>query len=119
MNCFRHGTAAVGICKHCSKGVCHECVTDTGDGLACTATCVDDVKMLNYLIDRSRVTSAAQKGNAYLSSVFLMLMGIIFLAFGLSGVRNASLPISMGIGLVGFALVHYLRIRRWLANLDS
>lgn len=119
MNCFNHRASdAVGICKHCNKALCHDCLTDTGDGLACTATCVDDVRMLNALIVRNRKTISAQKSNAYLSSLFLGGMGAIFLAFGLSGVPNPSLPIAMGIGFVGFAILHGVRIRRWLLSVD-
>lgn len=43
-------------------------------------------------------------------------MGAIFLIFGLSGVTNASLPVAMGIGLLGFALLYTLKIRNWLRN---
>ena len=117
MNCYRHSSdPAVGICKHCHKALCHECATDTGDGIACTATCVETVHALNGLIDRNRKTVAAQQKNAYILPAFLGVIGTIFLIFGLSGVRNAPLPIAMGVGLIGFALLFAHKIRIWLAN---
>ena len=118
MNCFNHDAiAAVGICKHCNKALCHDCLTDTTNGLACTATCVESVNTLNYLIDRSRKTATAQRGNAYLTSILLGVMGVIFLAFGVQGGRNASLPLAMGIGMVGLSIVYAFRMRKWIKSL--
>jgi hypothetical protein len=57
--------------------------------------------------------SKKQKSGGYLGSVFLGAMGTIFLMFGLSGVPNASLPISMGIGLLIFAVVFAARTFAW------
>lgn len=45
-------------------------------------------------------------------------MGVVFLAFGLSGVPNSSLPIAMGAGFVGFAVLHAVRIRVWLQSVE-
>jgi len=115
MNCFNHSNEpAVGICKHCNKAICHKCTTDTGDGIACTETCVETVHALNSLIDRNRHTVSTQQKNAYISPAFLGMTGAIFLIFGLSGVQNAPLPIAMGIGLLFFALLYTLKIRTWL-----
>lgn len=115
MNCFNHTSkTAVGICKHCNKAICHECTTDTGDGLACTETCVETVRDLNVLINRNRKTVSAQRKNAYLSPIFFGVMGAIFLVFGLSGVQNAPFPIAMGIGLLIFAFLYAAKIRNWL-----
>ena len=36
MDCHRHaGTPAIGVCRHCAKGLCNACATDLGFGLAC------------------------------------------------------------------------------------
>ena len=43
-------------------------------------------------------------------------MGAIFLVFGLSGVQNAPLPIAMGVGLLLFALLNAIKIKKWLSN---
>jgi ribosomal protein L40E len=38
MNCFTHsGTAAVGMCVLCQKGICHECVARETPRLVCRA----------------------------------------------------------------------------------
>lgn len=56
MNCYRHPSRpAIGSCKACSKGLCHECAQDTKNGLACVDVCVDEVKRLNRINDLSLV----------------------------------------------------------------
>ena len=84
MNCYNHAeTSAVGICKHCSKALCHECMTDTGV-VACRSACK---------VDRSNATAHRLCGTVFLlsgfvfalrpdgrgSAILLVLMGIAFL----------------------------------------
>ena len=117
MNCYNHSTeSGVGICKHCNKALCHECATDTGEGIACTDTCVAIVNDLNRLINRNKRTVSTQQKSAYLTPAFLGVMGAIFLVFGLSGVQNAPLPIAMGVGLLLFALLNAIKVKKWLSN---
>jgi hypothetical protein len=85
MNCYNHDArAAVGICKHCSKALCHDCCTDTGGGLACSASCVDEVRAVTNLVNRTTRTHASQKRNAYLFPAFFGFMGLLFFLFGLN-----------------------------------
>lgn len=75
MKCYNHPeTDAVGTCKSCSKGLCHNCLTDTGNGIACTATCVEEVKTLNKLTEsnKSRHKSLAK----YLLNMALLVSAI-------------------------------------------
>lgn len=114
MNCFIHNSApAIGICKHCQKGLCSQCATDTGAGLACIGSCVDVVNSINSLVDRNMQISSKQKSGGYLGSAFLGGLGAVFLLFGLGDVENASLPISMGIGFLIFAVVLAARTFAW------
>lgn len=54
MLCYRHPSAqAIGACKACCKGICSECATDTGYGLACTETCQLNVAEINEMNERS------------------------------------------------------------------
>lgn len=86
---------------------------DTGSGLACTGSCVEFVNSINALVDRNIKIGEKQKGGGYLGALFLGTIGVIFLVFGLSGVNNASLPISMGIGTIVFAIVFAVRTFTW------
>ncbi len=55
MKCFNHiDQDAIGSCKSCCKGLCVECAHDTGEGLACKETCINDVKEINEIMDRSK-----------------------------------------------------------------
>ena len=88
MKCFNHPDIdAVGICKNCNKGLCMDCLTEVENGIACTSTCVEEVKLVNSLINRSkksyRTASGAHMKNAFIYAV----MGIVFIIFGLSNER--------------------------------
>lgn len=47
MNCFVHpDAAAVGFCKHCLKALCRPCCIETTEGLACSESCADRLRLL-------------------------------------------------------------------------
>jgi len=59
MKCFNHNERdALGTCKHCSKGLCKECLTDMVDGLACRNQCEDAVAYLNEMTQKVRTLHA-------------------------------------------------------------
>ena len=85
MKCFRHAQSeAVGICKHCSKGVCSECANDTGFGVVCSPGCKDEVIAIRAMIERNkRAFPIAPKTHAR-NALFLALFGLAFVTFGLT-----------------------------------
>ena len=53
MNCFRHpDQAAVAVCRNCGKAACVECSDDTGQGIACSASCVVELQQRYQLEER-------------------------------------------------------------------
>jgi hypothetical protein len=51
MKCFYHPQIdAVAICKNCSKGICMDCVSDVGNGVACKGKCEAEVQAVNQMI---------------------------------------------------------------------
>ena len=92
MKCFYHqGVDAVGLCKSCSKGLCLACALDTGNGLACQASCGERVRSLNQLVDRNiRLSPASEQllgkqPRGYLiSGVFGIFAGGLFMMLGQS-----------------------------------
>jgi hypothetical protein len=51
MRCYNHRDRdAVGLCKSCGKGLCDECQTDLGQGLACKNRCEETVRGLIALV---------------------------------------------------------------------
>lgn len=65
MKCFNHADAdAVGICKHCMRGLCHACASERSTGLACAGRCESKVDEIGALIDRNlKLTTGAPKMN--------------------------------------------------------
>lgn len=77
MICYNHPEKqAHGICKNCNKGLCAKCSTDLGDGLACTASCIDNVEKVNTLVYKNIKTSK-------ITSNRFTVFGILYIAIGL------------------------------------
>lgn len=84
MQCFNHhDVAAVGICKHCYKGLCGTCATDLGFGLACHGEHEEQVKIVNGMLAKTARIHSANRFGKYGPSAFLIVMGLLFLGFGL------------------------------------
>jgi hypothetical protein len=50
MKCFSHSAVdAVGVCKHCNKGLCRECAVETAGSLSCRGACEQQVALINRL----------------------------------------------------------------------
>lgn len=84
MNCYNHRTvAAIGVCKNCNKGLCPDCITDVENGIACTTTCVEEVKTLNALINKNK-NATDRVSSSYNRSAFIYFaVGILFISTGL------------------------------------
>jgi len=45
VQCYQHfGRPAVAVCKYCGKATCQECSSDTGQGVACSQACADELQ---------------------------------------------------------------------------
>lgn len=105
MKCYYHHTKdAVGVCRHCSKGICTDCLSDTVNGIACTNSCAEIMK-------------AASKGKKIdaVGGVFGVLC--IFVAGGmtiyLSYVRGEHwFKLFMGVSLVVTGIFLFIKIIR-------
>ncbi len=82
MNCFYHPqTVAVAICKNCNKGLCSECASDVGNGIACKGKCESEVLAINAIINRSK-TAYQKTGNVYIAlSIPFGILGLL-ICFG-------------------------------------
>ncbi len=102
MQCYNHPqTVAVGLCKSCHKGVCHDCLVEEGYGIACKATCAEEVKALWQIIQRNKSvyqkTVGAYRRNALVYGLMALMFGLFpkffpnsgpelrYLFFGMSG----------------------------------
>ncbi len=89
MKCYNHADVdAVGTCKTCCKGICHDCLTDVGNGIACTASCVEEVREVNGLVERSKtIYKKASKTNSKWG-YFLSALGLLALLFNRQSEAN-------------------------------
>lgn len=103
MNCYNHSeTPAVGICKHCNKGVCPDCLSDTGDGLACKDHCLAEVKLMN---NHNKKVIKGTAGNWRNSGLLYLGMGLIFILTTIFLVKKIDPFLSaMGLLCIGYGL---------------
>jgi hypothetical protein len=85
MKCYNHPDKdAVGICKNCNKGLCKECITEVDNGIACTSSCIEEVKLINSLINRNKQSYKTASGAHYKNAYIYCGLGIVFIIFGLT-----------------------------------
>jgi len=113
MRCFTHTEReAVGVCKACAKGLCPECASDLGHGLACRGVHEPAVERLNQLTLRaSRVQSTAGRAR-YAAPAFTGTVGLIFCGYGYlhEGMRGFLFP--LGCIFVVYGLIVFGANRR-------
>lgn len=106
MNCYNHNEIpAVGICKHCNKGICPDCLSDTGDGLACKGHCLEEVNMINKLINHNKKVVKGTPGNWTSSGILYLVMGSIFILTTVFYLRKIDLFLSaMGLLFMAYGI---------------
>ena len=83
MHCFYHQSIpAIGICKHCGKGICNECTADLGHGLACKGKHEQEVEDVKAMISRATQVQSTNKTYKYMSPIFFLVIGSIFVGSG-------------------------------------
>jgi hypothetical protein len=120
MRCFyHHDKEAVGACKSCGKGLCPDCAADVGKGLACRGRCEEDVRAVVALIDRNiklsgQTTSLLESGRRTRSgaAIFNLVIGIIFLAWGLNDLDRFSFIAVLGGCFLAYGLFGLFQARR-------
>ncbi len=108
MNCFNHsGAPSVGICKTCSKGLCADCATDLGHGLACKGVHEADVSELHSIIQRSVESRRSNsKRGKYYAPAFYAFMGAVFAFDGWTRQTGAfNFGLVMGGGFLAYSLI--------------
>ena len=113
MNCYNHqSSAAVGLCKHCGKGLCAACTVDLGHGLACRGH-EAEVEAVRAMVSSARNTQTTNHRTKYLSPLFFLVFGALFLAYGyFNPSRGTSLSMIMGTAFVAYSLILFAVVRR-------
>ena len=118
MQCFRHPErAAVGICKHCQRGLCPDCVALVDDILACRDVHEKDVAALTRKL-KTETLQADRARSVYIrNGVFYGLVGVVFAALGTIQLRFLGLQgvflIAVGALLLYAAAANLLEARRF------
>ena len=73
---------AVGTCKQCSKGICHECITLVDNCVACASTCVEEVRAVNLLISQGKKSRTLVSSTYFRISVTSFLLGFLLIYIG-------------------------------------
>src|SRR2546423_7079756 len=85
MKCFTHpGADAVGSCKHCCKGVCTQCASDTGIGVVCSANCAEEVKAIRAMVDRNKKAYPMAAKTHSRNAVWFALLAVFMIVFGMA-----------------------------------
>jgi len=118
MNCYNHSERpALGTCKACNRGLCADCVTDLGHGLACKNVHERRVEEIETIISMSAKAHADAPKNQYLLPAFFVFMGSVFFGFALyQGERIGSFPTVMGLGFIFFGILFFVRNRKIYSN---
>ncbi len=109
MKCFNHDTnEAVGVCKHCSKGLCIDCCTDLGHGIACKNLHEKEVEQVNSLIENNKKAFASQPRATLIMPIFYLFMGIAFMFFGYKrGMSSLTFILGSGFTTCGLVMLIY------------
>lgn len=117
MKCFNHADHdAVGVCMSCGKGVCHDCLVEIPDGIACKdGNCERRARRNSQMLDNNAEVLSKSNQLVMRQAQFLLLLGTLFTCLGLGVLvfdpRAWMLYVMMlGFGFLG--LVHGLVMRR-------
>ena len=92
MNCYYHpDRPAIGICKHCQRGLCAEDAALVDDSLACKGRHENEVRDMNQLMQRN-ILQAKRVGSIYnRNAIFYFLVGAAFSIYGYTQLHFAGL----------------------------
>jgi hypothetical protein len=89
MKCFYHPQIdAVATCKNCNKGLCLECVSDVGNGVACKGKCESQVQGFNEMIQRGVRSKNVLGGYYKMWGIFFCLAGLAALTISFLALEN-------------------------------
>ncbi|MBN1907700.1 MAG: hypothetical protein JW927_21665 [Deltaproteobacteria bacterium] len=113
MNCFYPpDKPAIGLCKHCKKGLCIDCASDLEHGLAYKNKHEAEVENINMIISKNTKVYASASKNTLIAPIFYILAGLVFAGFGFfsrGGITD--LPFVLGVVFIVFGVVMVIRNR--------
>lgn len=89
MKCFNHTSIdAVALCKSCGKSICHDCLEEIENGIACKGTCVQRAIEINEMTDKTikmmpSTENIMKSTGSFAGPLFFLASGTIFSVVGL------------------------------------
>jgi hypothetical protein len=127
MKCYVHpDIEAIGICGVCGRGLCLSCAAEVRRRLACRDLCEERSRLLLQAEDANleavgqaqRLVGAARKAYAGVA-VFLLVIGLCFIAFGHLQWSKVWFVAIFGYIFVAFAVLILLGARRLPTESES
>ena len=120
MLCFNHPERqAVGTCKACHRGICQECMTDLGHGIACKDKHEQQVEALEKIVRQSEKISSITPKTRNAAPLFYGFMGIVFAGFGLLKGRGVTdFTFILGAGFIVFGVYIYIYNKKAYGSKD-
>jgi len=118
VNCFYHpNKPAIGLCKHCQRGLCSECAAFVDDSLACKNRHEIQVHELTLLAQKNILQSKRVGSDYVRNTIFYGSVGILFIVFGASQLKwlgvQAAVYLLIGLALLWAAVANYLESRKY------
>ena len=118
MACFYHlDKPAIGICKHCQRGLCSDCAALVDDVLACKNRHEGQVRALDKMTEQNILKSRRTRSDYLRNTIFYGIVGLLFTAFGISQIRwlglQAIVYAVIGLALLYAALAIFLESRKY------
>lgn len=111
MMCFNHHSKnSVGICKHCGRGLCVDCVSPVQGSVACKGRCEDHVMRLDQFINK---TVLSKYNTTFVGNALVGLL-MIFLGFFVSSNDHFFNPYTMILWVL--AVLFFLNALRYLGK---
>ncbi|MBK9923790.1 MAG: hypothetical protein IPP66_00735 [Anaerolineales bacterium] len=118
MNCYYHpDIPAIGLCKHCQRGLCSQCAALVDDSLACKDRHEEQVTALGQMT-KQNILKSKRAGSDYIrNTIFYGIVGVLFTLFGASQLKwlglQAIVYLIIGLALLWAALANYLESRKY------
>ncbi|CAA6811497.1 MAG: Unknown protein [uncultured Campylobacterales bacterium] len=120
MKCFIHNNQdSLGTCKYCNKGICQNCMVDTGMGLACKDdNCKNEVRFLNDLIENNKKIYSKMSKNSLIPNLYTLIFGLIFLGFHFF-IKNDIFILAIGSFLLAFSILQYFYTKKYVKSMKT
>ena len=110
MECFNHRQVlAIGMCRHCNRGLCVECVCEVSGVLSCRGTCEQEVKDSISLVNKGK-SAYSKTAKYYMANA--IFFGVLTLAMTAAAFGSDESNSKIGYTFVG-ALFLFMSISSW------